>query len=278
MPAALKKLAAAGFPIFGGAWLLGWLLTILKVCYDKKRISLDTFQSFLANRPTGCPPLLSDATGFVQYVQECAREKLLDSGGRDAIQMALATAWEHPLLTNGNLVFISYSHKQAAIARRLADALRALGVGAILDQDELQKESCDTVVDMWIAESLMRSVTSIYLVSDDVQYSGWVFREAEWQFRVLGIKTSLVLPYVVTFGKAQDYLKYPPSRTIQGSDLLDRFDETVQRLAARIILDWLLMLRSKAEKKHFGIAYRGKPPVYEIVVPPTFTTSSDKAE
>jgi hypothetical protein len=138
-------------------------------------------------------------------------------------------------------------------------------VGAILDRDELASNASDAVVETWIAEGLMRSVTSVYIYSDDVRCSGWVHKESEWQLRVLGIKPALVLPYIVAFGDSVSSLRYPRCRIIDGSALVNRPAEMAKHLGARVVADWLLVLKSRRLKKHFGIAYQGEPPVNRVI-------------
>jgi len=209
-------------------------------------------------------------------VQECARDRLLDADGRSSLQRAVARAWEHPIINGGNSVFISYSRKHEDTARELADGLRARGIRASLDRNELDRDASDAMVETWIAESLMGSVTSVYLISDEARSSGWVHREGEWQFRALGTKPSLVLPYIVVSGEARERMRYPRCRIIEAADLSNDRDRVMNHLAARVALDWLLMLRAGAEQRHFGIAYQGEPQVVELAVPENLTTTGSR--
>lgn len=235
-----------------------WLVIIITHLIDRRRSGLGGLEDIWRSWPDGCPSLIENADAFVRFVQDCHKNGLLDWKSRTELQEAVARAWEQPVVNKGQMVFISYSHKQLELAHQVAEGLRSLGVGAILDRNELADSANDATVEMWIAENLMRSVTSVYLLSDDVRTSGWVHREGEWQLRVLGTKPNLVLPYIVAFGSSVESLRYPRCRTIEGSALIKRPTETLKHLAGRVVLDWLLALKARKLDQKFGIAYQGK--------------------
>jgi hypothetical protein len=234
-------------------------------------VALHALQRLRSGWPDGCPLLIENTETFVGFVQDCAREGLLARDARSRLQSAVAKAWEQPAVNRGQMVFVSYSHQQADLARKLADGLSALGVGAVLDRYELGRDATGAALETWIAESMMRTVTTVYLLSEDVRRSGWVHRESEWQMRVLGTKPSLILPYIVSFEGLKTSTSYPRSRTIDGTALLKSPETTIRQLAGRLTLDWLLTLKARRFNQNFGIAYRGER-VIEIVAKPESTS------
>src|SRR5580704_843937 len=241
----------------------------------RRRIDLNALQRLWAKWPDGCPPLIEDAEAFVKFAQDCVLAGLLDRRGRTELQAAVAKAWEQPAVNRKQMVFVSYSHQQADLAQRLADGLRDLGVGAVLDRYELDRDASGAVLETWIAESLMRSVTTVYLLSEDVRLSGWVHRESEWQMRLLGIKPSLVLPYIVIFDHSDSSARYPRSRTIYGNALVKQPTKTIKQLAGRLTIDWLLTLKARKLDQNFGIAYQGKQIVEIVAKPESSSLGSD---
>jgi hypothetical protein len=241
----------------------------------RRRIDLNALQRLWAKWPDGCPPLIEDAEAFVKFAQDCVLAGLLDRRGRTELQAAVAKAWEQPAVNRKQMVFVSYSHQQADLAQRLADGLRDLGVGAVLDSYELDRDASGAVLETWIAESLMRSVTTVYLLSEDVRLSGWVHRESEWQMRLLGIKPSLVLPYIVSFDHSDSSARYPRSRTIYGNALVKQPTKTIKQLAGRLTIDWLLTLKARKLDQNFGIAYQGKQIVEIVAKPESSSLGSD---
>ncbi len=268
IPPTVTRIAGMTALISGGA--CGAAFSVLRALgqISKNRRDLDSLDDIGRRWPNGCPPLMKDADAFVRFIQDCALERLLDPIGRTELQEAVARLWEHPVVNGGQMAFISYSHKQEELARKIVEALRARGIGAILDLDELGRQANDVVIENWIAESTMRSVTTVYLVSDNAKSSGWVHREVEWLLRLQGTKSNLVLPYIVAFGDTHYRWHYPQCRIIDGIDLINNFEKTLTTLAARIVMDWLLILRTKRQGKQFGIAYQGEQETIKIIADP----------
>ena len=119
----------------------------------------------------------------------------------------------------------------------------------------------------------MKCHVLIHIVSGDVQNSGWVHRESEWQRRLLGLKSSLVLPYLIVLGDLERVSDYPRCRVILGSDLVARWDPIVDHLTVRIALDWLLAVKAGGGRS-FGIAYEGKSRPVLLWAPGTLRTTA----
>jgi hypothetical protein len=67
---------------------------------------------------------------------------------------------------------------------------------------------------------------------------------------------------------------YPRLRVIAAADLLARWDGMVDHLVVRVVLDWLLGIRSAHDKQSFGIAYQAKARVIRLVAPATLSSTT----
>jgi hypothetical protein len=211
------------------------------------RLSLEALAKLMAKWPGGCPSLVQDVGEYLEFLSDCVLAELVSLRGRSVLQQAVARAWRSPALGRGVQAFISHSHKQSDLAWRLADGLGKRGVAASLDAIDLRSDASDWEVETWIAEQVLRSEAMVYLVSQEFLESGWVHRETEWEFRLLGVKHAITIPYLVIVDS--EVASHPPGRTVdlRGLTKTDNLDGILDELAARITLDSLMPVRSVLE-------------------------------
>ncbi|HYL64034.1 MAG TPA: TIR domain-containing protein [Candidatus Methylomirabilis sp.] len=131
----------------------------------------------------------------------------------------------------GKSIFLSHSHADQEIARRLARDLRAAGVTVWLDEAEL--EVADSLVDK-IGQAIDAADFLGVLLSRDSVRSTWVSREVEIALiRDIAKKTDTVLPLLITDCEVPPFLRgkvYADFRDAAGYD--QEFSKLRKRLGA----------------------------------------------
>jgi len=203
-------------------------------------------ETFTSRWPQGAPLWEGDVGPYIEFLQDCARWGLLCRPARDSLAEAVSRAWCTSLNPRRSSVFISYSHYQEGLARRLAEGLRDRGLRVSLDRWEKDSDSGDLAIETWIAETVLGAETKVFIVSADALASGWVNREIEWEVRLLGVRRSVSLPFIVVAGEDSPLSldAYPRGKVCHAADVEQRFDDAVDELAMRIVLDGILQLQT----------------------------------
>lgn len=211
------------------------------------------------------PQVVKDPVGFVGFVRDGVTESLLGRVKRSRLQKYIALAWTHPAVVGNRTAFVSYSSLDLPVVNRIVTALGHRGISVILDRNDLARQEPDSVIEMWIAESMMRATTVIHVLSERVRRSGWVHLESLWHLRLLGVKDQFIPPIFVLLDDSAA-TGYPVGRVVRKVDLERQWDTAIDVIAARVAADWLLGLQARHEGRDFG---------YGCAMPIDFTTSDE---
>jgi hypothetical protein len=221
---------------------------------------------FIECWPRGRPPWKGAVQEYLQFLADCMHYGLVCRLKPNTLSAALARMWRDPRHPSRHDAFISYSRRDEEIANVVAEGLSKRGLRVGLDRWEIEPDLDQRSVEMWMAESVMSSVARVLLVSDHALRSGWVTREIDWDFQLLGAKRAAALPFVVSIDAAASRMMehYPGSRLISGAVLEDgaRRSGVLEELALRIGIDCLAMFVDGSDGCIFGLeGFVGAPEV-----------------
>jgi hypothetical protein len=185
---------------------------------------------------TGAISLLDDLRRYQDLAGDLLACNLLGGRWRSPLEDAIRRVWANRRHPRKRQVFISYSHRDAESARRLAQGLEDRRVPVAFDGWQPETEPVDErQVEMWIAENVISSNGVVYLLSSNALGSGWIQRECEWERRLLGFRESFDLPLLVALDTSVVPRGYPSHLVFDASGLLaGNDDELLNAIAGRI--------------------------------------------
>jgi hypothetical protein len=104
-------------------------------------------------------------------------------------------------------------------------------------------------------ETTVSAEAKIFVLSSEALFSGWVNREIEWELRLLGVRRSMSLAYVLIAEKSTPLSldTYPQGRIVRVADLEGRDGAAFDELALRIALDRVLQLQTARDGMLCGL-------------------------
>jgi hypothetical protein len=232
----------------GGAWEVGPALLDILSWYSLRYIeSLDTrrfLEEFVPRWRHGAPAWTGSVRPYLDFLRDCREWQLVCAPARNSLAEAVCRAWTSALNPQRADVFISYSHHHEKLARETAKGLSDRGLRVGFDRWEIKADATDRSVEAWIAETILRAQTRLFMLSPEGLRSGWVNREVEWDLRLLGVRRAFSIPLVVV-GSEQlplDLTAYPKGRVVP-ADLIAK-SAGIDELALRVALDGIFQLDS----------------------------------